>query len=364
MQPTENNMEANSSLFTNSTASEDLFTGLQLLLDFKLLFIPLYCILVIVASAGNIFLVVCIIADNKLHNATNFFIGNLSVGDLLMCLTCVPLTVSYAFESRGWLFGRFMCHFVTLMQVATAYVSVLSLTAIAVDRYIVVAHPVRKRITLRCCGLIVGAIWVVSLALAAPPSVYTGYLDLNSIGHDIIICEEFWKGLEKQRLIYSCTMLLMSYMLPLSAVTISYCSITIHLRRRCIPGMVEQNQAKWNKKKRKTFVLLVISVLAFAVCWMPLQILNLIRDLDGDFKIIDKKYVNVIQVSCHFIAMSSTCYNPFIYASLHQKFRLHLKNYFRQTRHSSSLMSKSSRQNTCMTAISEVPKSGRENKAF
>lgn len=116
----------------------DMFVGMELLLRFKPLFLPLYCLVVVVAGVGNSFLLACILSDKKLHNATNFFIGNLAAGDLLMCLSCVPLTVSYAFDSRGWAFGKHLCHLVPLLQCATVFASVLSLTAIAVDRYIVV----------------------------------------------------------------------------------------------------------------------------------------------------------------------------------------------------------------------------------
>lgn len=58
-----------------------------------------------------------------------------------------------------------------------------------------------------------------------------------------------------------------------------------------------------------------------------LQVLNLLLDLDPDFHIIGKRYINVLQVCCHLVAMSSACYNPFIYASLHSKVRMHLKGY-------------------------------------
>nr|XP_056703558.1 prolactin-releasing peptide receptor-like [Euleptes europaea] len=321
-------MEPNHTLARNWSIPEDPFVGLQLLLWFKPLFVPLYCLLVVVACLGNSFLVLCVAADHKLHNATNFFLGNLSLGDLLMCLACVPLTVSYAFEPRGWLFGPAMCHAVVLLQAATVYVSVLSLTAIAVDRYVVVAYPVRRRMALRYCGLVVAAIWVASLALAVPPALRSIYLDLSSIGHELFICEELWDGMEAQRLAYSCATLFVSYMVPLLAVTVSYCSISAHLRRRCIPGLAGSNQSQWNRQKRKTFILLVVSALTFALCWMPLQVLNLVRDLDPDFSILSKKYINVAQLSCHLVAMSSACYNPFIYASLHRKFRAHLRGYF------------------------------------
>ncbi|XP_039366845.1 prolactin-releasing peptide receptor-like [Mauremys reevesii] len=344
----------------NTSHPEDLFAGLELLLHFKPLFIPLYCLLVAVACLGNAFLVGCIAASKKLHNATNFFLGNLSLGDLLMCLTCVPLTASYAFEGRGWLFGRAMCHAVALLQAATVYVSVLSLAAIAVDRYVVVAYPVRRRIAPRYCGLVVAAIWALALALAAPPAWHTSYVDLRPIGHDLIICEEFWRHMERQRLVYSCAMLLLSYVVPLLAVTVSYCSISAHLRRRSLPGAANLSQARWDKKKRKTFLLLVVSVLVFALCWLPLQVLNLLRDLDPDFTLLGKRYVNLAQVSCHLVAMSSACYNPFIYASLHRKCRAHLRG---SVRHRQRHIGQCARANTCLSLLPDAPGLGQGDRA-
>lgn len=331
------------------------FSGLDLLFDLKPLFIPLYAILVTVACLGNSVLILLIAFTEKLHNTTNFLIGNLAAADLVMCIFCVPLTASYAFELHGWLFGEFMCHFVTLMQAATVFVSVLSLTAIAVDRYVVVVYPIRRRIGCKSCAYIVTALWMISIGISLPTSMHTHYLDLKDAGHDMIICEEIWKHQEKQRLLYSCTMLLLTYMLPLSAVTISYCAIAYHLRRRNVPGAASHNQDKWAKKKQKTFRMLFISVMAFAICWLPLQVVNLIRDVDEEFTILDKDYINIIQVSCHLIAMSSACYNPFIYASLHDKFRFHIRNYFHHhKKRASTMSSKNSRLNTCST-LADVP---------
>ncbi|KAJ0022082.1 hypothetical protein NQD34_009572 [Periophthalmus magnuspinnatus] len=305
----------------------DMFIGMELLLHFKPLFLPLYCLVVVVAGVGNSFLLACILTDKKLHNATNFFIGNLAAGDLLMCLSCVPLTASYAFASHGWAFGRALCHLVPLLQCATVFASVLSLTAIAVDRYVVVAHPVRKRISACGCGAVTLGIWLLSLILAAPPSFYTRYLDWRPDGIDLVVCEEFWPKNGNLRLLYSCFILIASYMIPLLSVSVSYCAITVSLKRYAVPGEPAHSQQMWSQRRKKTFSLLVASVLAFALCWLPLQVLNLLLDLDPDFQIIGKRYINVLQVCCHLVAMSSACYNPFIYASLHSKVRMHLRGY-------------------------------------
>ncbi|KAK9409696.1 prolactin-releasing peptide receptor-like [Crotalus adamanteus] len=170
-----------------SNSSDLLFTGLDLLFELKPLFIPLYALLVTVACTGNLLLLCLISFTKKLQNTTDFLIGNLAAADLIMCIFCVPLTAVYAFESRGWLFGVFMCYFVTLMQGTTVFVSVLSLTAIAIDRYIVIVHPIRQR-------------------------------------------------------------------------------------KRKIPRAVCQNQEKWTTKKEKTFQILVVSILCFGLCWLPLQV--------------------------------------------------------------------------------------------
>ncbi|XP_033967854.2 prolactin releasing hormone 2 receptor [Pseudochaenichthys georgianus] len=101
------------------------------------------------------------------------------------------------------------------------------------------------------------------------------------------------------------------------------------LKQRNMSGLTACQELRsarsvWSRRRRKTFYLLLVSVLCFAFSWLPLQVVNLIRDLDTDFSILGKNYVNIIQVSTHLIAMSSSCYNPFIYASLHNKFLSYL----------------------------------------
>ncbi|XP_041828541.1 prolactin releasing hormone 2 receptor [Melanotaenia boesemani] len=309
------------------------FSGFDLLFSLKLLFIPLYSAVVLIACSGNLLLLFLIWHNKKRHNTTNFLISNLALVDLVMCIFCVPLTASYAFDRRGWVFGYHMCHFVTVMQSAAVYASVLSLMAIAVDRYVVVAYPIRKRAGCQFCWGLVVLIWLSSLALSTPTALHTVYLDLHTAGLEMAVCEEFWDGQEQGRLIYSCFILFFSYFVPLVAVSISYCAISYHLKRRTTSGLTACQQLKsaraaWSKRRKKTFCLLLVSVLCFAFSWLPLQVVNLIHDLDTDFSILGKNYINVVQVSAHLLAMGSTCYNPFIYASLHDKFLSYLCLHF------------------------------------
>ncbi|KAM7375893.1 hypothetical protein PAMP_005655 [Pampus punctatissimus] len=289
-------------LFSSSPFSAPSFSGLDLLFNLKLIFIPLYSAVVLIACSGNLLLLFLIWHNKKRHNTTNFLISNLALVDLVMCIFCVPLTASYAFDKRGWVFGPHMCHFVAVMQSAAVYAAVLSLMAIAVDRYVVVAYPIRKRAGCQFCCFLVVLIWLCSLALSAPTALHTVYLDLQATGLQMAVCEEFWDGQEQGRLIYSCFILFFSYFVPLGAVSISYCAISCHLRQRTTSGLtacpeLRSARAAWSRRRRKTFFLLLVSVICFAFSWLPLQVVNLIRDLDTDFSILGKNYVNVIQMS-------------------------------------------------------------------
>ncbi|XP_038641443.1 prolactin-releasing peptide receptor-like [Scyliorhinus canicula] len=309
----------------DSANSSSQFTGVTLIQSFKPLIIPCYVLLVFVGIVGNYLLLYVICKTKKMHNVTNFFIGNLAFSDMLMCATCVPFTLAYAFHPGGWIFGTFMCYFVFLMQPVTVYVSVFTLTAIAVDRYYATVHPLKKRISIGTCMYILAGVWLMSCAVAAPALAHTYHVEFKDQGQ--IICEEFWIEKAKEHLAYAYTTLIVTYILPLSAVSLSYLRITLKLKNRVVPGNVTHSQERWEKvKRKKIFRLLVLVVAAFGACWMPLHVFNILRDID--INLINKDYFNLIQLLCHFLAMTSACCNPFLYAWLHDRFRAELKKMF------------------------------------
>lgn len=171
----------------------------------------------------------------------------------------------------------------------------------------------------------VGAIWLLSCALVAPAVAHTYHVEFQQQG--FAICEEFWMEQEEQRLAYAYSTLIVTYILPLSAVSLSYLCISVKLRNRVVPGHPTQSQAESDRlRKRKIFRLIVLVVAAFGVCWLPIHVFNIIRDIDID--LIDKHYFLLIQLLCHWFAMSSACCNPFLYAWLHDRFRGELRKMF------------------------------------
>lgn len=192
-------------------------------------------------------------------------------------------------------------------------------------RYYATVHPLKKRLSLTSCIYVVGAIWLLSCALVAPAVAHTYHVEFQQQG--FAICEEFWMEQEEQRLAYAYSTLIVTYILPLSAVSLSYLCISVKLRNRVVPGHPTQSQAESDRlRKRKIFRLIVLVVAAFGVCWLPIHVFNIIRDIDID--LIDKHYFLLIQLLCHWFAMSSACCNPFLYAWLHDRFRGELRKMF------------------------------------
>ena len=69
------------------------------------------------------------------------------------------------------------------------------------------------------------------------------------------------------------------------------------------------------KSKRRTIVMLALVVLVFSVCWLPLNLFNIL----SDFNVIRSSYK--LFLIFHWFAMSSVCYNPFIYFWLNKQYR-------------------------------------------
>ena len=69
------------------------------------------------------------------------------------------------------------------------------------------------------------------------------------------------------------------------------------------------------KSKRRTIVMLALVVLVFSVCWLPLNLFNIL----SDFNVIKSSYK--LFLIFHWFAMSSVCYNPFIYFWLNKQYR-------------------------------------------
>ena len=98
--------------------------------------ITFYIVIFIVGISGNLLVVFVVVRNKSMQTITNIFITNLAVSDIMMCLLAVPFTPLSAFL-KSWVFGDALCHIVPMTLGVSVYVSTLTSTAIAIDRYLI-----------------------------------------------------------------------------------------------------------------------------------------------------------------------------------------------------------------------------------
>ena len=103
-----------------------------------------YSILIFFGATGNCLLVAAVARKPRMRTVRNFFVINLAISDLLLCLVTMPLTLMEVVTIH-WPLGTHAigCKIVGTLQGTSIFVSTLSITAIALDR-----HQVNKLIML------------------------------------------------------------------------------------------------------------------------------------------------------------------------------------------------------------------------
>jgi len=108
----------------------------------------------------------------RLHSVTNVFIANLAVSDIFITLVNIPFNV-VRHVTAGWALGQATCALANLALTTFVYVSTLTMTAIAVDRYVVILHPLRPRMSVGVGLVIVGVTWLVAVLMSLPFAVFS-----------------------------------------------------------------------------------------------------------------------------------------------------------------------------------------------
>ncbi|XP_066942819.1 prolactin-releasing peptide receptor-like [Macrobrachium rosenbergii] len=265
---------------------------------------------------GNCLVCYVVFRNKNMHTVTNYFITNLALADILLCVLAVPFTPLYTFMGE-WLFGSVLCHIVTMAQGTSVYVSSLTLMSIAIDRFFVILYPFRPRLKVTTCYLIIISIWLFSLSSTFPYALYMGQVEFQQKFY----CEELWPS-ELFRQVFSGFTAIMQFVVPFIIILYCYVKISIRMSQRvkAKPGSKNSRKEEADReRKRRTNRMLIAMVTIFGISWLPVNVVHLVGDYYAQASSWD--YYNLCFFITHVIAMSSTCYNPFLYAWLNDNFR-------------------------------------------
>uniref|UniRef100_A0A3Q2Y271 Opsin 4xb n=2 Tax=Hippocampus comes TaxID=109280 RepID=A0A3Q2Y271_HIPCM len=278
---------------------------------------------------GNALVMFAFYSNKKLRSLPNYFIMNLAVSDFLMAFTQSPIFFINCLY-KEWVFGEMGCKMYAFCGALFGIASMINLLAISIDRYMVITKPLqtihwssKKRTTLAIIS-----VWLYALAWSLAPLVgWSSYIPEG------LMTSCTWDYVTYTAANRSYTMMLCCFVFFIPLLIIFYCYLLIFLAVRKTSREVERLgtqvrkstlihqksiRSEW-KLAKIAFVVIVVYVLS----WSPYACVTLIS-WAGHANILSPYSKSVPAI----IAKASTIYNPFIYAIIHNKYRMTLAEKF------------------------------------
>ncbi|CAL1530466.1 unnamed protein product [Lymnaea stagnalis] len=123
----------------------------------------------VLCAIGNSIVLFVLTRSTRSRSRTNLFLANLAAADLFVGLFCILPTL-FRLNSSDWTHGRVICKMNKFVESVNVTASMLLLEVIAVERYIVIKHPLKARslFTLYRMYFAQFFVWLVSCAYNAP----------------------------------------------------------------------------------------------------------------------------------------------------------------------------------------------------
>ncbi|XP_074518501.1 neuropeptide Y receptor Y2, like [Halichoeres trimaculatus] len=293
------------------------------LLSVQVVLILAYSTIIVLGVLGNSLVIYVIYRFKTLRTVTNFFIANLAVADLLVNTLCLPFTLVYTLQGE-WKFGSTLCFLLPYAQGLAVHVSTVTLNVIALDRHRCIVYHLETRMRKDVCFGVIALTWVLSAVLASPLAIFREYGSFTlEPGHTIQVCTEKWPGKNTDGTIYSISILILQYFLPLSIISFAYARIWSKLRGHVSPaengGGSSSAGSERHRRRRKTTKMLVTMVVVFAVSWLPFHAFQLATDIDSS--VLDMRDFRLLYTIFHVVAMCSTFANPLLYGWMNRNYR-------------------------------------------
>ncbi|XP_008296962.1 cholecystokinin receptor [Stegastes partitus] len=337
--------------------------------------ILLYSLIFFLSVFGNLLIIVVLTVNKRMRTVTNTFLLSLAVSDLMMAIFCMPFTLIPSIL-KDFIFGAAMCKIVSYLMGISVSISTFSLVAIAIERYSAICNPLKSRAwqTRSHAYRVIAATWVLAFVIMIPYPIISHLESFqrpdNSTAHQ---CRHKWPVATAEQTWYI-LLLLVLFAIPGVVMIVAYGLISRELYRGiqfemghkkdstdvkngltatvssgsddgdgCYVNVVQRphsmemsamatsgraikaerprsntSEAKLEAKKRVIRMLVVIVVLFF-LCWMPLYCANTWRAFDD---VSAKHALSGAPIAfIHLLCYTSACVNPIIYCFMNTRFR-------------------------------------------
>ncbi|XP_063065485.1 adenosine receptor A1-like [Engraulis encrasicolus] len=320
-----------------------------------MVYMSLEVVVAVACCLGNVLVVWAVRSRRSLRQPTFCFVVSLAAADFLVGAVAVPLAVLV----DGWVQTDFhVCLAVSCLVLVLTQASVLSLLAIAVDRYLRVRIPLRYKsvATQRRSWAAVALCWLVSCLLGFPPLFgwHNGSASANAMAiasarasaNALYPSPTSSSTSSSNSSVIECTFLAvvsLPYMvyfnyfgcilLPLLVMTLLYAlvfhNLRVRLQRESTSSITtnssssvfhsypEPGSKAFYRRERRLASSLALVLVLFAVCWMPLHVMNCVLLFSGRPGAVSQGafYAGIL------LSHANSAVNPVVYALRIRKIR-------------------------------------------
>lgn len=295
-----------------------------------------YAFILLAGLVGNLIVCIVIVRHPLMHTATNYYLFNLAVSDMVYLLFGLPFEILLFWHQYPWLFGLPFCKFRALIAEACTYCSVLTIVAFSMERFLAICYPLHSYAMagLKRAVRIIAAIWIISL-LSATPFAY--YRTINYIRYPPFEGEETPESglcaiITRPPGLYE-TSTIAFFVIPMLIIVVLYVQMATEIRSRSKRSVTKQlgirsnsNQSKstknQSKSRRAIIKMLAVVVITFFISWAPFHAQRVVSLYGrGRWKNLDLINFYLYKISGFFYYFSCTI-NPIIYNMMSQRYRL------------------------------------------
>lgn len=280
----------------------------------------------VIGIVGNSMVVAIIYWYMKLKTVANIFVLNLAVSDLTFLIT-LPMWATFTATGYHWPFGGFLCKASAGLVIFNLYTSIFFLTALSIDRYLAIVHPVRSRRfrTVVYARITCVVIWLFAFVLSVPTALTRDVHDINNSNNTLcgILHPTIENAMKMKELLLAISLMksLLGFLVPFVIIITCYCLIG-----RALLG-ARHIQKSSRSRDDEVLRMLAAAVLAFFLCWAPHQVFHLMQVFTQLTLVENCAILEIIDTAMPFticIGFFNSCVNPIVYGFVGNNFRKNL----------------------------------------
>ncbi|XP_023362559.1 cholecystokinin receptor type A [Sarcophilus harrisii] len=335
--------------------------------------ILLYSVIFLLSILGNTLVITVLIRNKRMRTVTNIFLLSLAVSDLMLCLFCMPFNLIPNLL-KDFIFGSAVCKTTSYFMGISVSVSTFNLVAISLERYSAICKPLQSRVwqTKSHALKVITATWCLSFMIMSPYPIYSNLIPFTNYNNQTANMCRFLLPSDVMQQSWHTFLLLILFLIPGIVMMVAYGLISLELYRGIKFDASQRKSARERKastgssgryedgdgcylqksKRRKKLELqrlsnsssikvdrarssnsaanlmakkrvirmLIVIVILFFLCWMPIYSVNAWRAYDPTSAelLLSGAPISFILL----LSYTSACVNPIIYCFMNKRFRL------------------------------------------